>query len=386
MARKKLKILIIAPTNFKVTDQNAINSGSIEQHTYLLAEALCKRGHKVTLFATGDATCPTGVKRAYVFKSSPKNYYRLDANMVFARDFIQVTSALKRSSKYDYVSCHTMAGIAVMELLKSQGIPVVGSTTIHWRVNDKRLQPLLSKYPNHPLIVVSRHASQSLIKRNNVLGIVHYGLKLNQWPYSSNKGKYLLYVGKIIPEKGVDLVVKASHKSGTPLLICGRRMEERYPDFFENNIQPYLSSKIKYLGEISGNKKLQLFKNALAFVSPGRWEEPFGIVFIEAQACGTPVIAWNPGSSNDSIINGKTGFIIKASNDEDAVEQIIKDVKKIKNIHSRSCRANIKRNYLIENTAKTYEEIMYKQVGRIKNGHVVYPTNFSIASFIGKLS
>lgn len=362
MKRKKLKILIIAPTNFKVTDQNAINSGSIEQHTYLLAEALANRGHMVTLFATKDAGCPNNVTRHYTFKSSPKNYYNLDANHVFSRDFIQVTSALKLSKKYEYISCHTMSGIAIIELLKSQGVPIVGSTTIHWRTTDKRLNPLLNQYPEHPLVVISRHTSYELMDKNNVMGVVHNGLKIEQWPFKKTKKDYLLFVGKLIPEKGVDLVVKAANRLNMNLIIAGRKMDERYPSFFNEYIKPYLNNKIRYVGEVSGKQKISLFKNAYAFISPGRWAEPFGIVFIESQACGTPVIAWNPGASNDPIIDGKTGFIINAKTDEEAVDEICNKVKDIHLINPVDCRLNIKRNYTIEHTARTYEEVMYKQI------------------------
>ncbi|MFI5241004.1 MAG: glycosyltransferase, partial [Microgenomates group bacterium] len=346
MYKKKLKILIVAPTNFKVVDHNTLNSGSIEQHTYLLSEALAKRGHEVTLFSTKDSGCPKGVKLAYTFKTTPRNYYKLDKTQVFARDFIQVTSALKNSKKYDYVSCHAISSIATVELLKSQGVPVVGSTTMHWRTNDPRVEPLLLQYPKHPLIVISRHANKILIKKNNILGIVHHGLKINQWKYSDKKSKYLLFVGKLIPEKGVDIAVQVAKKTGLSLLIAGRIMEERYPGFFKEKIKPYLNDKIKYLGEVTGKNKVNLFKNAFCFLGPGRWAEPFGIVFIESQACGTPVIAWNPGSSNDSIIQGKTGFIIKAKNDNEAIERIIKAVKMIPKISSANCLENVKNEYL----------------------------------------
>jgi len=339
-----------------------MNSGSVEQHTYLLSEALAKRGHKVTLFATKDADCPPGVKLSYVFRSTPKNYYNLDTNHVFARNFIQVTTALENSKKYDYISCHTMTGIAVMELLKSQGIPIVGSTSIHWQTRDKRLQPLLSEYPHHPLIAVSKHMNNYLKDRNNVAGVIRYGLKLKEWPYKSKKQDYILFVGKIIPEKGVDLVVQAAKIANLPLIIAGRRIDERYPDFFDKEIKPYLNDKIKYVGEVVGKEKLKLFKNAFAFVSPGRWEEPFGIVFIEAQACGTPVIAWNPGSSNDSIINGKTGFAIKAKDDKNAIKQIVRALTKIPKIKPIDCRNNVKEHYTIEKTAEKYEQIMYRQI------------------------
>lgn len=356
-----MKILIISPPNFKVTNYNTINSGSIEQFTYALSESLAKRGHKVTLFATKDAQKPKNVSVKYVFNSPPKNYYQLPSNVVLANQMIQAASALKDVDKYDYISNHTITGIPVIELVKSKNNSFSTSTTIHWRGSDPRLKPVLNQYPNHPLILISQHAKNQFIGKN-VLGVIHHGIKLNQWPFQKNKKDYLLFVGKIIPEKGVDLVIKAARKLNTKLLIAGRIIKERNPLYFETQIKPFLSERIKYLGEVSGVKKVKLFKNAKAFIGPGRWTEPFGIVFIEAQACGTPVIAWNPGSSNDSVIDNVTGYIIKAKTESEAVPELINKIKLIDKINNQKCRQNIVDNYSIEKTAENYEKIILKQL------------------------
>ena len=361
---KNLKILVISPTNFKVCDHNAINSGSIEQFTYILSEELAKRGHQVTLFATKDSQLPNGVKLGYVFKNTPSNYYHLDPSEIWTRDLVQASSALKHACKFDYVINHTMGGIPIIELLKAEKFPIISSTTIHWRFTDKRLVPLLNMYRNHPLIVISRHAKKGLHK-NNVKGLVPYGLKPAQWPFTPKKQDYLLFVGKIIPDKGVDLAIKVARKLGKKLIIAGRVINERYPKYFDKEIAPYLNHKIKYVGEISGSTKIDLFKNAEAFLSPGRWSEPFGVVFIEAQACGTPVIGWNPGSSNDSIIDKQTGFVINAKNDSKAIDEIVMKLKKIDTINPYMCRKNVEENFTIEKTANEYEKIISKQIKAI---------------------
>jgi|SRR3989339_295496 len=356
MGIENLKISIIAPPHFQALNPNCKNTGSIENHACLLAQALAGRGHEVTLFAAEDSNCHNrNVKLKSVFRS-PKNYYALTPDEVRRKEEIHVIEARKELSKDPnaVISNHTMTGIRIIGNSPDDKRAV---STIWWPITDRRVRPYLDETKHHNLIAISKHQIANL-PNSKFIERIPPGVDIDDWPYTPNKEEFLLFVGKIMPQKGVDLAIQAALRMGKKLIIAGRIISERYPEYFEESIKPYLGRQIEYVGEVSGQKKIHLFSKAQSFISPGRWAEPFGIVFIEAQACGTPAIAWNPGSSNDSIIHGKTGFIIDAKNDSQAIHELTQAIEKIDTINPLDCRKNVEDHFTIERTAIRYEKVL----------------------------
>lgn len=184
----------------------------------------------------------------------------------------------------------------------------------------------------------------------NWAGSVSNGLDLNQWSYSPGPGKYLLFVGRIMEEKGVDIAVQVALKTGMDLKIAGTV----YPDdqdFFDEKIKPFLNDKITYLGGLPREDLAPLYGNAVALLMPIRWPEPFGLVMIEAMACGTPVIASNFGSVPEIIVDGKTGYIVEDSLNIDAFASAI---QKISSIKRENCRKRVEKNFTLSKMATNY--------------------------------
>lgn len=354
-----MRIFILAPPHFCSCCPDLMNSGSIEQLAFRTADSLARLGHRVTLFSCGDSSVSDIFDVDYFFPCSLENYYSKDSGSVMAREFIHGLEFLKKLPKSSefYVINHMMSGIPILEFFKSQTGFKNFCSTIHWPLDDRRLKPFLEAYPTHPLVGESRH-QKNLLSNNNFLGLAPPGIDLSLWSYSPIKKNYVLYVGKIIPEKGVDLLVRAVSEMDGELFICGRIIEERYPGYFDSKIKPFLSEKIKYLGEISGDFKYKLFAEAKVFVSPGRWAEPFGVVYLEAQACGTPIICWNPGSTNDFVVDGKTGYILRAKTDDEAIGELKGKIKLSPSLLPEACRKNVEDNFSIEKTALAYESIL----------------------------
>ena len=179
------------------------------------------------------------------------------------------------------------------------------------------------------------------------------GVDLYKWSYSASPGKYLLFVGRLMEEKGIDTAIQIAIKTGMDLKIAG----SIYPsdqEFFDEKIKPFLNDKIVYLGALPREKLPPLYENASAILMPIRWAEPFGLVMIEAMACGTPVIASNFGSVPEIIVDGKTGYIVEDSLNIDAFASAI---QKISSIKREDCRKHVEDNFSVKKMAEKYTEL-----------------------------
>lgn len=195
----------------------------------------------------------------------------------------------------------------------------------------------------------------------NWLATIHHGVDTDEFPFSEQAGDYLMYAGRIVPEKGVKEAVEIARKANEKLLIAG----PIYPTtqkYFNRHIKPYLNDKIKYIGYVERHNLHQYYKKAKAFLAPLKWEEPFGLTIIEAMACGTPVVALRRGSIPEIVAHGKTGFIV------DSVNEMVLALKDIGSIKRQDCRQHICDNFTISHMVDNYEKAFKKLLATYRTG------------------
>jgi glycosyltransferase involved in cell wall biosynthesis len=210
--------------------------------------------------------------------------------------------------------------------------------------------------PNQHYISIS-DAQRKPAPNLNYAATIYNGIDLSAFPFSESHDDYLLFVGRLQPEKGLAEAVQIARMTGEKLLIIGPPVTGEY---WDKKIAPYLGDKIQYLGFVPREKLFKYYQRAKATLVPIQWEEPFGLILTESMACGTPVIAFDRGSVSEIVIDGKTGFIIKNNN----LEKMADAVKKIDKINRIDCRKHIEQNFSIQRMIDRYEEVFLKIVSR----------------------
>jgi len=186
------------------------------------------------------------------------------------------------------------------------------------------------------------------------IATIYNGLRLKDFPFSEKPKNHCLFLGRLLPTKGVYEAILVARKAKEKLLIIGTKDSKKY---WETKINPYLGKNIKYLGVVPYEKTYQFYRQAKVSLTPIQWEEPFGLTFIEAMACGTPVIVFDRGSAKEVVRDGKTGFVVKN------VAEAVRALKKIGQIDRKECRKHVEKNFTVERMIDKYEEVYYKILG-----------------------
>jgi glycosyltransferase involved in cell wall biosynthesis len=204
------------------------------------------------------------------------------------------------------------------------------------------------------------------------VGTVYNGIDLNMFPYSNDHDDYLLFVGRIVPEKGADIAVEVAKRTNHKLIIIGPTYSDQLA-YFEQKIKPHLNDRIQYLGFLEHKKVIPYFCKAKAFLMPVRWEEPFGLTMIEAMACGTPVIAFRRGSVPEVIAHGKTGFVVNTET------EMVKAIGLVDKIDTIKCRNHVEEYFsidtMVDGYVNTYKNIL--KITRRKN----FPSSILITKY-----
>jgi glycosyltransferase involved in cell wall biosynthesis len=226
------------------------------------------------------------------------------------------------------------------------------------------LQPLYRRFRDVPLVSIS-DAQREPVPWANFVDTVYHGIELDQLTFNPQSGRYLAFLGRISPDKGLDTAIKVAQRAGWPLRIAARKPLRRvgYPnvradwDHYNHDLKPLLAKDhAKLIGEVDGSAKDEFLRNAAALVFPIRWPEPFGLVMVEALACGTPVIALRAGSVPEVIEHGVTGFI--CDNEDEMVEAI----RHVGELDRARCRQEAERRFSPDRMAEHYERV-YAQIG-----------------------
>jgi glycosyltransferase involved in cell wall biosynthesis len=314
--------------------------GGTERVVSHLTEALVALGHDVTLFASaGSRTAGRLVAcRDQALRLDPELSCDLPAHMVM---FDEV---LRRADDFDILHFHT--DCLHMPLFRTMADRTL--TTLHGRLDLKDLTPLYSRYCDIPVVAISDDQRRTLPAANFV-GTVHHGLLADRFPFTAAPGgDYVAFLGRISPEKRPDRAIAIAKAAGVPLKIAAKvdRADEAY---FREQIAPLLDHPlIEFIGEIDDREKGAFLGNARALLFPIDWPEPFGLVMIEAMACGTPVIAWPCGSVPEVLEDGVTGLLA------DSIESAAASVSVAAGLDRRRIRAEFETRFSAETMARAY--------------------------------
>jgi glycosyltransferase involved in cell wall biosynthesis len=333
--------------------------GGTELVVSLLTDELVRRGHDVTLFATGNSTT-----LAKLEPGSPDSLRgKIEPHEYAVYETAQLGHAFERASEFDVIHCHMdWAALPYANLVKT---PVVH--TIHGIFLTPKIEQMYVKYGSQNFISISdSHRRRDLPL--NYVATVYNGIAADTYDFHPEPSDppYLCFFARMSPEKGPHLAIEIAKRTGWKLKMAGK-VDWDNKEFFEKEIEPLIDGKqIEYLGEANHAQKSELMGNAYATLCPITWMEPFGLVMPESMVCGTPVIAMAIGSAPELIVDGKTGFLCKS------VDECIAALDKIPQIDRRACREHVVRNFNPQKLASDYEAVYRKLIeSKVQtNGHL----------------
>ncbi len=323
--------------------------GGTERVVSYLTEELVRQGHDVTLFASGDS-----VTRARLIAPCRRSL-RLDKSCIdqLAHHVLQLEKAFRDASQFDII--HSHLDYLPFPLARRQRIPVV--TTLHGRLDIPDLVPLYREFSEMPVVSIS-DAQRQPLPWLNWQGTMYHGLPENLYTYREKPGTYLAFLGRISPEKRVDAAIEIAKHTGMELKIAAK-VDKVDREYFTEVIRPLLDHPlVEYVGEIGEGEKDEFLGNAYALLFPIDWPEPFGLVMIEAMACGTPIIACRQGSVSEVIQEGVTGFIC------DSVEEAVRSVERIPSLSRKECRQIFEKRFTVRQMAQGYLAIYHRLLRR----------------------
>ena len=353
------------------------NYGGTENVLYTLVEEQVAQGHKVTLFAPGDAK--TSAELISFFPKSLlaageswqahlKAYYHFHCTVEYLQEH-----------KFDVVHMHLSSAAdlylfplldAINRVSATNGLNRVPAyvTTLHSPFPfdtvsrsqlgkaDEYYMPWLAKVP---MVAISESAQARAPQGLNFVGVVHHGLPLNDFrPTRRRRGDFLVWLGRFAPEKGAHLAIEAAKQAQVPLVLAGTidRYRQESMHYFHERIEPHIDNEqVKYVGPVNLKQKRSLLSRARGFLNPIEWEEHFGMVMIEAMAFGCPVISFTRGAAPEIVVDGKTGCLVRN------VDEMVQSIPRIDEIDREATRAHVEEHFSARVMAKNYTKI-YKQL------------------------
>ena len=298
----------------------------------------------MTLFASGDsitaakleAVCPRALRLAGV-------------DNTHALHMMMIELVARRAAEFDLIHFHL--DYFPFSLFLRQRTPFL--TTLHGRLDHPEYKPLFSVFPSAPVVSIS-NAQRLPLPRANWLGTVHHGLPRHLLTPQGERPTYLAFLGRASPEKGLDLAIAIALKCGIPLKIAAK-VDSVDRAYFNRTIRPMLGQEgVEFIGEIGDAEKSNFLSGALGLLMPIDWPEPFGLVMIEAMACGTPVIAFDRGSVSEIIENGLTGFVVKD------MAAFIQAVRQLERLPRAAIRRRFEERFVADRMARDYLQLYRK--------------------------
>jgi glycosyltransferase involved in cell wall biosynthesis len=342
----KLSIGIIAPPWFPLPPNRY---GGIEKIVSILADGLAARGHRVTLFASGDSFSQATLSHVLAKAPSKKinNGTYLEA--------IHSLAAYAKARHFNIIHDHDgivsrSLGAIINQLLK---IPVVA--TLHGPVTPP-IKNFFKVTGSSIFLITLTDFQRNQLQGLNYLATIPNAIEISNFPFTTRKEDFLLFVGRMNPEKGAGIAARIARMVNRRLIMIGKLNEPEEKIYFEKCVRPYLNKNVIFIGEVDQKTKLDLYAKASCTLFPIQWDEPFGLVMIESMACGTPVIAFRRGSVPEIIKHGETGFIVES------VPEMIKAIKKIERINNKVCRKYVAEKFNVTSFLDKHEEAYLKAI------------------------
>ncbi len=343
-----MRIAMIAPLEMRVPP---IGYGGTELIVSLLTEELVKRGHEITLFASGDsisqarlqAVCPHSLRGS-----------KRDKGIL---NLLNVVACLQRADQFDIIHNHTtIEGMSTAGLVNT---PVL--TTLHGDLKED-FRILFSHYQGW-YNTISRSAKSILPEKERFVGVIYNAIDSGSYPFNSGqRDDHLLYLSRISPEKGTHLAIQVAQRLRKRLIIAGN-VDEVDQQYFQSQVLPHIDGKlIKFVGEVDYFQKRELLSQAQCLVAPITWAEPFGLFMVEAMACGTPVVVFNQGSASEVVDHGVTGFVVST------LEEMTNAIRIVSHINPARCREHVELRFdvprMADNYLLAYQEIFEAECGQ----------------------
>jgi glycosyltransferase involved in cell wall biosynthesis len=318
------------------------NYGGTEMVIDLLARGLTARGHQVVLYTVGDSTCPVELRWKHPLALSTEA--GLFADVVHARDGYQALQDV------DLVHDHTTSG-PLLPPASFPSLPILA--TLHSLLEPEIRSALTRTVGRIGLIAIS-HDQRRSAPEVPMRTVIHHGIDASLYPFGSGDGGYLLFLGRMHPVKGVHHAINVARATGRRLLIAAKMWEGEERRYFAEIIEPMLGPDIEYLGPVGPERKRELLAGAEALINPIRWREPFGLVMIEALACGTPVIGFPEGAAPEIIEHGVTGFL--CADEADMVAAIERVEALDRAVCRRACLRLFSANRMVNRHVRAYAD------------------------------
>lgn len=363
-----MRIAVLAPISWPLPPPGY---GPWEQVAFNLTEELVARGHDVTVFAAAGsdvsarlvAVCPHPLEAwPAEERRRPRGY---DARTGLLEgppagrtwEELHIATCMEHAAegKFDVVHSH----LHVHALVYGRLIPCPLVTTLHGSAWSRASHPVLKAYRDLPFVSLS-DAEREFLPELNYVATVPNGIRLEQFAFQAEKEDFLLYAGRFAPEKGPDLAVEVARRAGRRLVLAGK-LEPQYQAYYDTEIAPHLGHDVEYVGDLTQRELAGYYRRASAVLFLARWSEPFGLVAVEAQACGTPVIATRRGGPAESIVDGETGYLV------DDVAEAVAAVGRIEALDPHACRRNVEARFTAAQMARGYEAV-YERIVKARDG------------------
>jgi len=342
--RGSMSIAVLAPPWIPVPPPGY---GGIESVIALLCDGLVRRGHEVTLFAAPGSDSPARVREVLPSTHEDEVEKALHESDHVARAFEEVERASAEGRPFDVL--HDHCGFTAAAMADRLEAPLVH--TLHGPFTGDTAGFYQRHWSKVHVVAISETQKASAPPGVRIASVVPNPIDAGEWPFTPDKDEYVLWVGRMAEVKGPHRAIAAAREAGVPLRLGGV-VQPGQEAFFAAEVEPHVDGEqVDYVGEIGGTRKKELFARARALLMPIRWAEPFGMVMVEAMACGTPVIAFPEGAASDIVRDGETGFLV---GDEHEMAQAL---GRLDEIDPRACRRQVMESYDVEQVAAAYEDV-----------------------------
>jgi glycosyltransferase involved in cell wall biosynthesis len=318
--------------------------GGTEMVIAHLCDALVELGHDVTLFASAESSTEA---RLLPMRDQSLRLDAVPLKSDVAAHLSMLYDVREAAHRFDILHFHTeLVHFPMFEHLAHRSV-----TTVHSRTDLKDLPGVYARWPYYGLVSISDQQRNPLADANWLETVPHGISPQRYWCREHNDRGYLAFLGRIAPEKGPEVAIRLARAAGIPLRIAAK-VDSADRVYFETVIRPLLDDPlIEFIGEIGAERKPEFLANALALMFPIRWPEPFGLVMIEAMACGTPVIGWDRGSVPEVIEPGVTGFIVRSE------REALDAIREVGRLDRRAVRAAFERRFTARHMAEAYVQV-----------------------------